>query len=118
MSEILHVGQPVSVHRRPLVGKRFLTSSRVLLALLLVFSLALLSLSARVPQTPASPGPQLSSSPVPGAERCAFCHQSEVEGYARSAMAHALRRAAQEPQGKVQLPHSTIAVTSNSSGTL
>ena len=37
-----------------------------------------------------------------GAGRCQVCHASEVEGYARSAMAHSLRRAGQEPEGTVQ----------------
>jgi photosynthetic reaction center cytochrome c subunit len=60
---------------------------------------------------------QPSSSTPTGAGRCVFCHQFEVEGYSRSSMAHALGRAAQEPPGKVPLPHSTISVTSNSSGT-
>jgi hypothetical protein len=35
-----------------------------------------------------------------GASRCQFCHPSQVEGYARSTMAHSLRRAAQEPGGR------------------
>src|SRR5208337_2733951 len=36
--------------------------------------------------------PQIASEPA-GASRCQFCHSAEVEGYARSAMAHSLRRA-------------------------
>jgi hypothetical protein len=49
-----------------------------------------------------------------GAARCRFCHPSEVEGYARSAMAHSLRRAGQEPDGEVDTPdaktiHSSLA---------
>jgi photosynthetic reaction center cytochrome c subunit len=56
-------------------------------------------------------------SPIRGSERCAFCHQSEVEGYARSAMAHALRRAAQnEPSGEVNLPSTKITATTETSG--
>jgi len=36
-----------------------------------------------------------------GASRCQFCHPSEVEGYARSAMAHSLRSAGEEPKRTV-----------------
>jgi photosynthetic reaction center cytochrome c subunit len=43
---------------------------------------------------------QIPSEPT-GANRCAFCHTAEVEGYARSAMAHSLRRAGSEPDGIV-----------------
>ena len=51
-----------------------------------------------------------------GAERCAGCHSAEVEGYARSAMAHSLRRAAQEPAGTVTTPDSTITMSSSPKG--
>src|SRR5580704_13731521 len=36
-----------------------------------------------------------------GASRCITCHPAEVAGYARSAMAHSLRRPVQEPDGVV-----------------
>lgn len=36
-----------------------------------------------------------------GANRCLFCHPSEVEEYSQSAMAHSLRRAGTEPDGSV-----------------
>jgi hypothetical protein len=42
--------------------------------------------------------------------------QSEVEGYARSAMAHSLRRAEQEPTGMVNANGATITMYSNPSG--
>ncbi len=45
-----------------------------------------------------------------GASRCEFCHRSEVEGYARSAMAHSSRRAGQEPDGTVTTPDSKITM--------
>src|SRR6516165_7007656 len=51
-----------------------------------------------------------------GAERCRFCHPAEVDGYARSAMAHALRRAGAEPDGIVTANGSTITMHSNSTG--
>lgn len=59
--------------------------------------------------------PQIASEPV-GASRCQFCHSSEVEGYARSAMAHSLRRAGQEPDGTVDAPGATITMHSSPSG--
>jgi len=51
-----------------------------------------------------------------GASRCEFCHRSEVEGYARSAMAHSLRRAGQEPDGTVTTPDSKITMHSSPAG--
>src|SRR5262249_27890410 len=51
-----------------------------------------------------------------GASRCKVCHAAEVEGYARSAMAHSLRRAAQEPAGVVTANGSTITMSSNATG--
>ena len=51
-----------------------------------------------------------------GASRCQVCHASEVEGYARSAMAHSLRRAGQEPDGTVRTPDATISMHSSPTG--
>src|SRR5579863_2868078 len=43
-----------------------------------------------------------------GAERCVVCHPAEVQGFSQSAMAHALRRAGQEPEGVVEAHGSKI----------
>jgi len=51
-----------------------------------------------------------------GAERCQFCHPAEVEGFARSAMAHALRRPGKEPDGVVSANGSKITIHSNATG--
>ena len=51
-----------------------------------------------------------------GASRCEFCHRSEVEGYARSAMAHSLRRAGHEPEGKSIPPSTKITMYSSPTG--
>jgi photosynthetic reaction center cytochrome c subunit len=51
-----------------------------------------------------------------GAERCRFCHPTEVEGYARSAMAHALRQAGKEPDGVVSANGSKITMHSSPTG--
>jgi photosynthetic reaction center cytochrome c subunit len=51
-----------------------------------------------------------------GASRCMFCHPAEVEGYARSAMAHSLRRASQEPEGAVSARGSKITMRSSPTG--
>ena len=51
-----------------------------------------------------------------GASRCKFCHPAEVEGYARSAMAHSLRRAGPEPEGTVSAHGSTITMHSSATG--
>jgi photosynthetic reaction center cytochrome c subunit len=51
-----------------------------------------------------------------GASRCRVCHSAEVEGYSRSAMAHSLRRAGQEPTGTVTTPDARIAMYTASDG--
>ncbi len=51
-----------------------------------------------------------------GSSRCQFCHTAEVEGYARSAMAHSLRRAGQEPDGTVETPDAKITMYSSATG--
>ncbi|MFY9744122.1 MAG: c-type cytochrome [Candidatus Sulfotelmatobacter sp.] len=56
-----------------------------------------------------------SAEPV-GASRCKVCHASEVEGYARSAMAHSLRRAGREPSGAVTTADAKITMYSDASG--
>ena len=61
------------------------------------------------------PTPQVVREPA-GASRCEFCHRSEVEGYARSAMAHSLRRAGHEPDGEVDTPSTKITVYSSPTG--
>lgn len=60
-------------------------------------------------------GLQLPSEPA-GASRCKVCHASEVEGYARSAMAHSLRRAGDEPAGIVTTSQTTIEMRTSPSG--
>ena len=51
-----------------------------------------------------------------GANRCKVCHSAEVEGYARSAMAHALRPAGREPGGTVIIPNGKITMYSAPTG--
>lgn len=58
---------------------------------------------------------QIVSEPT-GASRCQFCHPSQVEGYARSAMAHSLRTAGQEPDGVVNTPDAKITMHSSPAG--
>jgi photosynthetic reaction center cytochrome c subunit len=67
----------------------------------------------------ASPGAQAVPAQVvrpTGSGRCQFCHAAEVEGYARSAMAHSLRRAGQEPDGVVETPDAKITMHSSPTG--
>jgi len=67
----------------------------------------------------APPAPQTSAglpSEPAGADRCRFCHATEVEGYARSAMAHSLRRAGREPSGEVVTAEARITMASSSGG--
>jgi tetratricopeptide (TPR) repeat protein len=51
-----------------------------------------------------------------GASRCIVCHRAEVEGYARSSMAHSLRRAGREPDGTVSAGSSRITMYSSPTG--
>jgi photosynthetic reaction center cytochrome c subunit len=51
-----------------------------------------------------------------GADRCVVCHPSEVQGFSRSAMAHALRRTGNEPDGTVTAHGSTITMHSSTTG--
>jgi len=71
--------------------------------------------SARAPQLTAQTSAQLPIEPA-GAERCQFCHAPQVEGYARSAMAHSLRRAGREPTGEVDTPDAKITIASSPGG--
>jgi len=59
--------------------------------------------------------PQRLAEPV-GAGRCQFCHPSEVEQYAQSAMAHSLRAANHEPDGKVEISDAKITAHSDATG--
>ena len=51
-----------------------------------------------------------------GSDRCKVCHVSEVEGYARSAMSHSLRRATQEPSGAVSAGGTKITAYTTPAG--
>ena len=64
---------------------------------------------------PAIPAPQVMNGAADGS-RCVFCHRSEVDGYQRSAMAHSLRRAGQEPEGTVEAHGAKITMSSSPSG--
>jgi photosynthetic reaction center cytochrome c subunit len=68
---------------------------------------------------PSIPNAQMVPAPLvrsTGSSRCQFCHAAEVEGYARSAMAHSLRRAGQEPDGTVETPDTKITMYSLPTG--
>jgi hypothetical protein len=47
---------------------------------------------------------------------CGRCHSAEVAGFALSAMSHSMRLAAEEPGGKVQVPGTTITISSSPAG--
>jgi photosynthetic reaction center cytochrome c subunit len=69
-----------------------------------------------VPADDSSPQSKPFANEPRGASRCMFCHPAEVEGYARSAMAHSLRRAEQEPDGSVNAHGSQITMHSSPTG--
>ena len=67
------------------------------------------------PKAGVSRASQLANEPA-DASRCEFCHHSEVEGYARSAMAHSLRRPGREPDGTVEAPDARVTMHSSPTG--
>src|SRR5580704_3783338 len=71
--------------------------------------------SAAARSEPQITAQQMVSEPS-GASRCQFCHPSQVEGYERSAMAHSLRSAGQEPDGAVNTPDAKITMHSSPTG--
>ena len=50
-------------------------------------------------------------------EACIRCHKEEVNGFARSKMAHSMRLATHEPEGIVRAPQATLRMYSNQDGT-
>lgn len=94
----------------------------LLLLMLLAVSLGIVSpgrgqSSSTAVSHPATeiPATQLVSEPT-AASRCVVCHRSEVEGYARSAMANSLRPAGHEPDGTVQTADAKITMHSLPTG--
>jgi len=108
-----------------MVRRSHLSSTAQIFALTLSVSLVFLgSVSSGRGQSRSNAAPQqdadalaqsLPSEPT-GASRCMFCHPAEVEGYARSAMAHSLRRVGQEPEGTVSAHGSKITMRSSPTG--
>ena len=47
---------------------------------------------------------------------CGRCHNAELAGFALSAMSHSMRPGAEEPTGKVQVPGTTITISSSPAG--
>jgi hypothetical protein len=50
------------------------------------------------------------------ANRCRGCHAYEVDGFARSKMAHSMRAGGQEPAGVVRTPKATITIHAGQDG--
>ena len=72
--------------------------------------------SANNPQDFTAQSPAEIPAEPTGAERCVFCHRSEVEGFARSLMAHSLRRAGVEPEGEVDTQDAKITMHASPGG--
>jgi hypothetical protein len=51
------------------------------------------------------------------ADACVRCHREQVNGFARSKMAHSMRLPADEPDGTVTTPRATLRTYSNQKGT-
>src|ERR1700694_3206503 len=52
----------------------------------------------------------------PDQNQCSKCHAEEVDGFARSKMAHSMRVGGQEPAGVVTAPGTTITMYSDKAG--
>ena len=50
-------------------------------------------------------------------DACIRCHKEEVNGFARSKMAHSMRLPTHEPEGIVRTPQATLRMYSNQDGT-
>jgi hypothetical protein len=50
-------------------------------------------------------------------QACIRCHKEEVNGFARSKMAHSMRLPTHEPEGMVRAPQATLRMYSNQDGT-
>lgn len=91
---------------------------------LIEIPLLLLLLIATSAQTPFQPATRQAKLETPlkwpvqpsGADRCILCHRSEVEGYARSAMADSLRRSGNEPDGSVITEETRITASNGKNG--
>jgi len=118
MPPIQKTGQLRLTIPTPCAGYRLLLPSHIffLVAVGSLLSLAMLFASHDRPSTTQTTPPQLPPGTIAGADKCIFCHQSEVVGYARSAMAHALRRSSLEPAGEVSLPTTKISTSNRHDG--
>jgi hypothetical protein len=56
------------------------------------------------------------ATPLHDEDRCRKCHQEEVDGFAQSRMARSMRLGLQEPSGSVQVPGTTITMSSDKHG--
>lgn len=83
-----------------------------------LFLFGLVASPGQTTKTPLLQQNRLAQMPVEsaGAQRCVFCHRDEVEGYARSAMAHSLRRAGDEPPGSVHANGTKVIMQSSPAG--
>src|SRR5579862_9297934 len=101
-------------------ARRILRLAFFILPVCLVYPRLLQPQSNNSARSAAQPDKQTKASPMvrepEGPNRCEVCHSAEVEGYSRSAMAHALRRAGQEPSGTVATPKGKITAYSLPTG--
>jgi photosynthetic reaction center cytochrome c subunit len=113
-------GPPSHIERRSHLPLAAHLLSRSLLAVS-VFLVGIFSAQGQAAGDPAAAHEASTAAPQPavaptGASRCVTCHPDEVAGYARSAMAHSLRRPGQEPDGSVSAHGSKITMYSTPAG--
>jgi hypothetical protein len=62
-------------------------------------------------------GQEASASSASEEDACIDCHKDEVNGFARSKMAHSMRLPSHEPEGSVHAPQANLRMVSNKDGT-
>jgi|HubBroStandDraft_6_1064221.scaffolds.fasta_scaffold11030_2 photosynthetic reaction center cytochrome c subunit len=113
-------GPPGHIQRRSHLQLAAHLLSRSLFAIS-VFLVGIFSAQGQAAGGPAAAREASTAAPQPagaptGAGRCVTCHPDEVAGYARSVMAHSLRRPRQEPDGTVNAHGSKITMYSTPTG--
>jgi hypothetical protein len=96
-------------------GKSFARALGVT-TLLLCFAGALSGTFARSSIRSNSGVPAVIATSTGDENRCRHCHSAEADGFARSKMAHSMRRGGQEPTGSVHVPGTSILMSSDKNG--
>lgn len=90
----------------------FLNRATTIIGLASILWLASLTLAKKPPLVHGA----VSSTEAGDEDTCIDCHKDEVNGFARSKMAHSMRLPNHEPEGSVSAPEATLRMYSNRDG--